>query len=68
MKRAIPLVGFVFRQAEEGNRSFQAEGTECEIGSWQVNEVFRRCEKPSNVGGEQEGLCGWKAGCTRLAG
>lgn len=35
---------------EAGSRSFQAEGTECEIGSWQVNEVFWRCEKHSDGG------------------
>ena len=56
MKLTIPLVGFVlfcfvFCQTEAGSRSFQAEGTGCEIGSWQVNEVYRRCEKPHDVGG-----------------
>lgn len=69
VKLTVPEAGFVSCPVEEGGRSFQAEGTECEIGPWQVNEVFRRCEKPSTVGGRgrREGLCGWKAGHTRRA-
>lgn len=70
VKLTIAQVGFVSCPAEEGSRSFQAEGTACEMGSWQVNEVFRRCEKPGTAGGwgKREGLCGWKVGHTRLAG
>lgn len=43
---------------EKGSWSLQAEGTGCEIGAWQVNEVFKRCEKPGNLanGGKREGL------------
>lgn len=56
----IPLAGFVFCQVEEGSRSFHAEGTGCEIGSWQVNGVFQEVWKSwqcwSNIGGKQEGL------------
>lgn len=50
----IPLVGFVFSPSGGRSRSFQAEGTWCEIGSWQVNEVFRRCEKPSMLVAEEQ--------------
>lgn len=35
---------------EAGSRSLQAEGTECEIGCWQVNEAFWRREKHSDGG------------------
>lgn len=58
----IPLVGFVFHQREEGSRSLQAEGTGCEIGCWQVNEVFRRCEKAGSIGGWGKGRRSGKRG------
>lgn len=64
----IPLVEFVFHQMEEGSRSFQAEGTGCEIGCWQVNEVFRRCEKAGSVGGWGKGCGAHRAGGVRSEG